>query len=101
MSHKIESTGLPTAVSALRPGRRAEDGAAAGSIEPRHRDDSLRLTDHARRATDIQAATADVPEVDSRRVSSLRQALDSGQYRVDSATVAAKLLRFEWQLAAA
>ncbi|HEY0973318.1 MAG TPA: flagellar biosynthesis anti-sigma factor FlgM [Solimonas sp.] len=102
MSHKIESTGLPGAVSTPRSVRGSE-GASVSALPsaPRQRDDSLRLTDDARLVTDIRQAAAGIGDVDAGRVASLRQAIDNGQYHADASVIAAKLLRVEWQLAAA
>ncbi len=96
MSHKIESTPNVAPLPAPRASGRPSEGTARSTATPR--DDSLSLTGNARMATDILQAAVAAPAVDSSRVASVRNALDSGQYHVDSESVATHLMRLEWEL---
>lgn len=58
-------------------------------------DDSVTLTDTARRLGELQNQVAQQPVVDDQRVERIRQALTDGSYAVDNARVADKLFQFE------
>lgn len=96
MSHKIEST--PNAAAVPVPRARSQPGEGAATTVATQRNDSLSLTGGARMATDVLQAAVAAPAVDPARVATVRNALDGGQYRVDSASVAAHLMRLEWEL---
>jgi negative regulator of flagellin synthesis FlgM len=61
----------------------------------------VRLTASAVQLAALEKALAQVPDVDLQRVQSLRNEIQSGEYRIDSQRIAAKLLQLERALAAA
>ncbi len=59
-------------------------------------DDKVSLTSTAARLKDIERRLAtDQPPFDAERVNRMKQAIASGEYRVDSSRVADKMLNFE------
>lgn len=75
-------------VSADKP---QSDAAAATSQTGDH----LTLTNSARSLQRLSDAIAQVPVVNAAKVASIKQAVKSGAYQVDAASVANKLLRFD------
>ncbi len=59
--------------------------------------DSVALTQTVARLQAIEAQLASIPVVDTGRVSGIRQAMNDGDYQVAYATVADKLMGFEYQ----
>jgi negative regulator of flagellin synthesis FlgM len=59
----------------------------------------VRLTDAATSLKQIETRLADLPDVDQKRVDSLRQRIESGQYEVNAGRLADRLLAFERDLA--
>ena len=57
--------------------------------------DQLTLTSSARSLQKIEDAIAQAPVVNSSKVAAVKQAISSGTYQVNSASVADKLLQFE------
>jgi negative regulator of flagellin synthesis FlgM len=57
--------------------------------------DTVTLTNSARSLQKIEEAVAKAPVVNSSKVAAVKQAIDSGTYRVDAGRVADKLLQFE------
>jgi negative regulator of flagellin synthesis FlgM len=57
--------------------------------------DTVTLTNSARSLQKIEEAVAKTPVVNAAKVASLKQAINSGTYQVDSGRVADKLLQFE------
>jgi negative regulator of flagellin synthesis FlgM len=57
--------------------------------------DHVTLTDSARSLQKIEEAIAKAPVVDSAKVATIKQAVSSGTYQIDSGRVADKLLQFE------
>ena len=66
---------------------------AAGTAPPAA--DQVTLTDSARLLQKLGDAVASAPVVDAAKVASVKQALQSGTYKVDAGRVADKLLKFE------
>ncbi len=97
MSIKIDSPRSPVPVSRPTVAEAAPGRAAAAGTGPSP-GDSVRLTDQARLAQALTQAMASTPDVDAGRVAQTRAALAEGRYQVDAPLVAAKLLRFEWDL---
>jgi len=60
--------------------------------------DAVTLTATAEKLKTLEEKLAAVPEVDSERVAKIREALNSGQYKVDSESTAEKFLEFEKSL---
>lgn len=61
----------------------------------------VRLTGSAVQLAALEKALAQVPDVDLKRVEEARAAIQSGEYKIDSHRIAAKLLELERALAAA
>ncbi len=61
------------------------------------RDDSVTLTDTARRLGELKNQLGDMPVVDSQRVERVRQAIDDGGYQIAPARVADKIFQFEFK----
>ncbi len=57
--------------------------------------DEVRLTNTATNLKRIEAKLADIPEIDSSKVSEIRSRLDSGSYEIDARQVAEKMLRLD------
>ena len=60
--------------------------------------DAVTLTDTAKMLKALEEKLAAVPEVDTERVDQLREAINSGQYKVDAESTAEKLLDLEMSL---
>jgi negative regulator of flagellin synthesis FlgM len=59
----------------------------------------VRLTDTAANLKQIETRLADLPDVDQKRVATLRQRIESGAYEVNAGRLADRLLAFERDLA--
>lgn len=59
----------------------------------------VRLTDTATGLKQIETRLADVPDVDHKRVETLRQRIESGAYEINAGRLADRLLAFERDLA--
>jgi len=59
----------------------------------------VRLTDTAANLKQVETRLADVPDVDRKRVDTLRQRIESGAYEVNAGRLADRLLAFERDLA--
>jgi len=72
------------------------DGAAGpGSTAAAQSSDHVTLTDSARSLQKIEEAIAKAPVVDTAKVATIKQAVSSGTYQIDTGRVADKLLQFE------
>lgn len=60
--------------------------------------DTVSLTDTAARLQQLEKRMVELPVVDSQRVEQLKKAIADGNYQVDPARVAEKLLAFETAL---
>lgn len=101
MSHKIDGTPPPGAIRATSPlgGTVARAGDARDKpIEAPAAGDSLRLTGEAAGLQALQQELAARPAVDETRVQAVREALESGTYRIDSEAIAAGMLALDAQL---
>lgn len=97
MSQKIEgSTPLPAVHSTGQVGRAAAAGAdRSGPVESVQAGDSLRLTGEATSLQALQRELSAAPAVDSARVEQVKQALESGTYRIDPAKIAERMLEMD------
>lgn len=73
-------------------GDKSQAGTAAASAPSA---DQLTLTGSARTMQKLADAVAAAPAVDAAKVAAVKQALQSGSYRVDAGRVAAKMLQYE------
>jgi negative regulator of flagellin synthesis FlgM len=72
-----------------------QPGDAAATAAAAQTGDTLTLTDSARSLQKIEDAVAKAPVVDTAKVASVKQAIQSGTYQVNAGQVADKLLQFE------
>lgn len=75
----------------------ASDKAAAPVVPT----DSVKLTDDALRLQRVAQAAAEAPAVDLKRVADVRERLREGRYEIRPDVIAERLVRLEWELAAA
>ena len=94
MSQKIEGSLPPQAVrSTVQVGRGGAAGADRSAPgEDTRAGDSLRLTGEAAGLQTLQRELAAAPAVDASRVAEVRQALESGSYRIDPARIADRMI---------
>jgi negative regulator of flagellin synthesis FlgM len=86
----IKGSGSNGVVTEKSQGETSTAGGAAT-----HTGDTLTLTDSARSLQKIEEAVAKAPVVDAQKVAAVKQAIDSGTYKVDSNRVAGKMLKYE------
>lgn len=104
MTSKIDSLGSSVVVSLGSAAKTAAAGQAttgAGAVAgtaPAAATDTVSLTGEAQRMQQLSEAAGDGPQVDSARVAAVKSAIANGSYQVNSASVAAKLSRFEWEM---
>lgn len=77
-------------------GDKAEGAARGDSAEA---GSQVRLTDTAVNLKQVETRLADVPDVDRKRVESLRQRIESGAYEVNAGRLADRIIAFERDLA--
>ncbi len=70
-------------------------GDASGSVVSAQTSDHVTLTDSARTLQKIEEAVAKSPVVDANKVAAVKQAINSGTYRINASRIAGKLLQFE------
>ena len=101
MASKISALDTqPTAIAAGSAVKRVAD-ATAGKTGDGGASAEVHITQTARRLATIEQALKDQPEVDTRRVSTIRAAIEGGSYKVSADRVADRLVAFERNLAAA
>ncbi|MDR3415001.1 MAG: flagellar biosynthesis anti-sigma factor FlgM [Nevskia sp.] len=99
LSNPVKSSGPAAGTTATTSVATSSPAAPAAPTPPV---DKVSLTGDAVRLQQLDRSTAgssSEPQVDSKRVSSLRSAIASGRYKVDAKAVASKLTRMEWDLA--
>ena len=69
------------------------EGSAAPAAAPPK--DHVTLTDSARSLQKIEEAVAKTPVVNADKVAAVKQAISSGNYKIDAGRVAGKLLKYE------
>lgn len=100
MADKISGYGRSGDVSAARSRSvaRAERAESERAADAARRDDDVRFTDTAAALQKAEARLREQADVDAARVEAVRRRVESGEYRVDAARLAARLLRFERSL---
>ncbi|HLA75626.1 MAG TPA: flagellar biosynthesis anti-sigma factor FlgM [Gammaproteobacteria bacterium] len=101
----VEIKGLPVTVlknpkegpQVQQPGRNQPSAAQEETAKPAS-SDTVSLTDTPARLRELQHSLASQPVVDSKRVETVKAVVANGNYHVDSARVADKLVRFEREL---
>lgn len=102
MASKISALDTQSvAVSAGAAVRRVADATGAKADGAANSPAEVHITQTARRLADIEHALKDQPEVDTRRVDTIRAAIEGGTYKVSADRVADRLVNFERNLAAA
>ncbi len=108
MADKISGygrNGVDTTSTRSRASVRNERAADSDKTEASGRNDGaatssqVRLTDTAASLKQIETRLADVPDVDRKRVETLRERIESGAYEVNAGRLADRLLAFERDLA--
>ena len=80
--------------SATRIKNEAADG-GTGESRQQSETDTVSLTSTASKMRDIERSLKAESPVNAQRVQAMRQAIDNGEYRVDSDRVADKMIDFE------
>jgi negative regulator of flagellin synthesis FlgM len=85
--------------SRVKEGQTASSSAAA-PVRPVDStpSDTVSLTDAGKRLAELDRALQNAPVVDASKVQEIKQAINSGHYQIDAASVADKLLAFESQV---
>lgn len=76
-------------ISSTRDARGAQRGIAAGA------EDTVELTGRAQLLERLEKSLDALSPVDAARVSEIRMAIENGDYKLDSASIAEAMLRFE------
>jgi len=103
MNQKIEgglSTGLHLTSLSVERRAPAARAASAQTIPPVRASDSLHLTDEAAGLQVLQRELAAAPAIDRARVDAVREELASGNYRINPANIAQRMLALDGVLAA-
>ncbi len=102
MSNKIDSIShqVPVTRQDNRSGPEASSPSASGAAGASETNsaDTVELTGMAQRLKALEASVAELPEVDEARVAALREQIESGEYTVDSRSVADKMLGLDKQM---
>ncbi len=101
MSQKIEGTPSAAVHSTAQIGGRIAPAGADRSkpVEAAAPSDSVRLTGEATSLQAIQRELSTAPAIDTARVDAVKQALESGSYRIDPQNIANRMLDMDRQLA--
>jgi negative regulator of flagellin synthesis FlgM len=79
--------------------RRSVPAGQTTTAAPNALTESVNITDTAHRLAALQVTIAGLPEVDAKRVTELRQAIERGQYHANPEKIADRLLQLERDLA--
>jgi len=97
----IEITGLPASHVKDSSGSKQTQALQNETIRPQQQGanpssaDKVTLTDTAAKLQKLEKQLSNLPVVDQERVASLQKAIASGEYKVDPAKTAEKLVQFE------
>ena len=81
--------------TAPRPDKAASGNDAADRAASPPPGENVKLSQEAQTARDVESKIGEFPEVNAERVAHLRDALRNGEYEVDPARLAAKIVQFE------
>lgn len=95
MSDSINGVGKQGASLPPRPAGAPSNGGGSSVPSTPAGGDSVNLTDTARQLQELTRVTAAAESVDPERVAAVRQALEDGQYAIDSRQIAERLLQFD------
>lgn len=76
-------------------GENRTDNQQTNSSAPAVENDSFNISNEAKLLSSVQSSLSDLPDVDQERVESLRQQINSGQFQVDSSTLAQDIINLE------
>ena len=100
MTNKI--SGISTAEPVAKPAGSGGNGVVTDKSQGEgsapaasHTGDHVTLTHSARALQKIEEAVARTPVVNADKVASVKQAISSGNYKIDAGRIAGKLLQFE------
>jgi len=88
---KITDTSTPSKIVSLSEKRIAESPSANKPLS--HRSDRVTLSPRAREFRDAQRTLASIPDVRADKVDAVKSRIADGSYRIDSETIAAKMIR--------
>ena len=102
MTTRID-TYVANAPTSVRSGLKSADansktGGTNAPVSNVARIDSARFTPDALQLQQVESSIAKIPVSDHQRVAALRNAIGNGSYKVDTAAVASKLARMDWEL---
>lgn len=92
------SSGSGGAVESILPAKTVGSAASGSSGNGGPPPDSVHITASGRALAALSQAVQEAPEVDSARVSTLQQAIASGNYSVDAERTAGRMLQLEQDL---
>ena len=95
-SRTVRTSSGQTSATGSNAGAKAST--AGQQSTSRARADEVSISTQAGDLQALENSIRQMPEVDSARVSALREQIDAGQYTVDSSRVADKILAFETKL---
>lgn len=103
MANKIDGQGfrsIDTTGNSRRPGKTesASQSADAQSGKAAAPSDTVSLTSSAQLLQKLEEILAAAPASDAKRIAALKEAIDSGTYEIDAATIAERLIRMEQDL---
>lgn len=102
MTEKITGQGLrPTDMtgSTRRPeGTQAAGTTSSSTASTTSTEDTVNVSRSSLLLSELERAVAALPVVDANRVETLKQAIESGQYEVDSQSLADSIMRIEQEL---
>ncbi len=91
----VGSSQLPLKVTSKDENRPPEKRPENSEPDNTRHADTLSLSAGARQLGGVSPVASDTPVVDTERVEAMKAVIDSGDYEVDPARVASKLMQFE------
>ena len=103
MANKIDGQGFRSVDAASDSRRPSQTESTSQSADSRSAKgaaaaDTVSLTSSAQLLQKLEEILAAAPASDAKRIAALKEAIDSGAYEVDAATIAERLIRMEQDL---
>lgn len=98
MSQKIDGS-LPATASVRNSSVSGKVSSGRSPVAAASASDSLSLTGEAAHLQTLQRSLSQAPAIDSSRVQSVKDSLQSGSYRINPDTIASRLQSLDQQLA--
>ncbi len=92
----VDATGNSRRPSQTERASQSADSPSSGTTAPST--DTVSLTSSAQLLQKLEEILAAAPASDAKRIAALKEAIDSGAYEIDAATIAERLLRMEQDL---